>query len=191
MSSESALHPTRAAADASLPDRSEPVNKTVEELFTRCQERVSRYLVQLVRDRELAADLLQDTFHDALTDQAQLLAALNPEAWLFGIARNRGLRALRRRQRFDRALRRLGARQLSNHDDAEVIAVHDLLAQVLSPSDRSLILLRYLYDFETSELAEMTGLSASAVRQRLSRACASLRKAESSRGGSKRGKHDY
>ena len=82
-------------------------------------------------------------------------------------------------------LLRLGAREAATQDDAEVVAVHDLLARTLSPDDRALVLLRYLHDFEVSELAAMTGLTPEAVRQRLSRARARLRAAIDERGGSR------
>jgi RNA polymerase sigma factor (sigma-70 family) len=155
----------------------EALREAVEELFVACQQRISRYLVQFVRDRELAADLLQDTFHDALTARGHLTDARSKEAWLFGIARNRALRALRKRQRFDGALRRLGARRSHGHDDEEAVAVQDLLARTLNAEDRALVLLRYLHDFEIGELAEMTGLAPGTVRQRLWRARARLRAA--------------
>ena len=149
----------------------------VEQLFGACSQRIGRYLAQMVRDRELAADLLQESFHDALRSCDQLPAVRNQEAWLFGIARHRALRALRRRKRLGAALLRLRPHESSGHDEADAVAVRDLLARTLSPEDRALVLLRYLHDFEAAELAEMTGLTPEAVRQRLSRACARLRAA--------------
>jgi RNA polymerase sigma-70 factor (ECF subfamily) len=98
----------------------------------------------------------------------------NQEAWLYGIARNRALAALRRRRRFAGALGRLAGRYQAAREDEELVAVRDLLERHLSPEDRALVLLRYLHDFDANELAEMTGLTAEAVRQRLSRARARL-----------------
>jgi RNA polymerase sigma-70 factor, ECF subfamily len=153
---------TPLKSDAELKD-------AVEQLFVRIQGRVGKYLVQMVRDRALAEDLLQDSFHDALRSRAQLPQVRNREAWLYGIARNRALQALRKRRRFDRVLNRLGG-QAPSSDDAEIVAVRDLLVRTLNPEDRALVLLRYLHDFDTSELAEMTGLTPEAIWQRLSRA---------------------
>jgi RNA polymerase sigma-70 factor (ECF subfamily) len=147
-----------------------PLNHAVEELFVAYQQRIGRYLVQMVADRALAEDLLQDSFHDALRSRAQLPTVRNPEAWLFGIARNRALQALRKQRRFGGALRRLGSRLPAEGEDEEVILVRDLLARHLSAEDRALVLLRYLHDFDSNELAEMTGSTAEAIRQRLSRA---------------------
>jgi RNA polymerase sigma factor (sigma-70 family) len=146
------------------------VEVEVEELFRRVERQLARFLAQFVRDRQLAEDLLQDTFHEALRSESGLFEARNPEAWLFGIARNRALMSLRRRRRFDAALRRLYFRAAQPQEEIDVVAVRDLLERTLEPADRSLILLRYLHDFDAVELAEMTGLSADAVRQRLSRA---------------------
>jgi RNA polymerase sigma-70 factor (ECF subfamily) len=69
--------------------------RAFEELFARCERRLGRFLAQIVRDRQLAEDLLQDTFHDAFRDRFQLASVENEEAWLYGIARNRALNALR------------------------------------------------------------------------------------------------
>lgn len=123
----------------------------------------------MVRDRSLAEDLLQDSFHDALRARSQLLEAPNAEAWLFGIARNRALSALRRRRRLSVALARLPRpRERCDHVQ-EVMALWDLLERHLDPDERSLLLLRYLHGFEAAELAEIAGITPEAVRQRLSR----------------------
>ena len=51
-----------------------------EELFARCERRLGRFLAQMVRDRQLAEDLLQDTFHDAFRDRGRLATVENDEA---------------------------------------------------------------------------------------------------------------
>jgi RNA polymerase sigma-70 factor, ECF subfamily len=173
MSAEPEGHPAPLrAADVTVGKEDRSAAKAqVEELFVRCEARLGRYLAQFVRDRQLAEDLLQDTFHDALRAPERLAAATSPEAWLFGIARHRALATLRRRRRFDSALRRLTAgRRASTDEDGDLVALRDLLERTLSAEDRSLVILRYLHEFGATELAEMTGLSADAVRQRLARA---------------------
>jgi RNA polymerase sigma-70 factor (ECF subfamily) len=162
-------NPLARALSADTVARAEPP-LDVETLFRQVEPSLGRFLAQFVRDRQLAEDLLQDTFHDALRQGSGLGGATNPEAWLFGMARNRALAALRRRRRLDAALHRLTLRRGVDRDDAEVIALHDLLDRTLGAEDRSLVLLRYLHDFDATELAEMTGLASDAVRQRLTRA---------------------
>jgi RNA polymerase sigma-70 factor, ECF subfamily len=167
---------------ASLPGRAARARVTskafralLDELFREYERPLGKYLVQMVRDRELAEDLLQDVFHDALRNGGALAEADSPAAWLFGIARNKALAALRRRRRFRHVRRRLWSRAPdTSRDDHEFVAVNELLEQTLAPADRALILLRYLYGFSAVELAEMTGRTPAAVRQRLARARDSL-----------------
>jgi RNA polymerase sigma-70 factor (ECF subfamily) len=146
----------------------------VDELFRRCERRVGKYLLQMVGDRSLAEDLLQDVFHDAFRTREQLRHVRNADAWLFGIARNRALNALRRRRRLQAALTRLARRSVPSEPDHELVALRDLLERHVTPEDRSLLILRYLHGFDALELGEMTGRSAEAVRQRLARARAKL-----------------
>jgi len=143
----------------------------VEEWFSACESELGKYLVQFVRDRTLAEDLLQETFHDAYRARRALPDIRNPRAWLYGIARNHALVALRRQRRLDRAISRLVSRRgQAVATDSKAESILNLLDHALSPEDRALVLLRHLHGFNANELAEMTGRSSSAVRQRLSRA---------------------
>jgi RNA polymerase sigma-70 factor (ECF subfamily) len=146
----------------------------VEALFRAHAPELGRYLVAMVRDRALAEDLLQDTFLDALRAQQQLPEVDNERAWLYGIARHRALRALRRGRRFQRAVVRMGGSSAAEEADPELVGLLDLLERELGPELRALILLRYVHRFQAEELAEMTGVSAQAVRQRLARGRARL-----------------
>lgn len=147
----------------------------VEALFRLHAPELGRYLVAMVRDRALAEDLLQDTFCDALRAREQLGRIENERAWLYGIARHRALRALRRGRRFQRAVVRLaGSRETAEEGDETLVALLDLLERELSPEERALVLLRYVHGFQAAELAAMTGLSPEAVRQRLARGRARL-----------------
>ena len=151
-------------------DGSDWTAAAIEALFARCERPLGRFLVQMVRDRSLAEDLLQDTFHDAFRARSQLEATPNPEAWLFALARNRALTALRRRRRSVSAFVRLAQRDGHEQQDGdEIVALHDLLERTLEPEERALLLLRYLHGFDAGELAVIAGSSPEAVRQRLSR----------------------
>ena len=144
---------------------------SVEEWFSAYESELGKYLVQFVRDRALAEDLLQETFHDAYRARRALPTIRNPRAWLYGIARKHALGALRRQRRLDRAIARLVLRnEQPAAIDRRAAAILNLLEDTLAPEDRALVLLRYLHGFDANELAEMTGRSPAAVRQRLSRA---------------------
>lgn len=147
----------------------ERVNESAAELFVRTERRLGSFLAQMVRDRALAEDLLQDTFHDVLRAETELASVENVDAWLFAIARNRALAALRRRRRLLRVIARLGHRGDIAEEDEDVIALREFLERRLSPDELSLLLLRYVHGFGAGELAQMSGRTPDAVRQRLSR----------------------
>ena len=155
--------------------------RDVEQLFASCERALGKFLVQMVADRTLAEDLLQDVFHDAVRGRRQLAVADSPAAWLYGIARNHALSALRRRSRLHRALEALKLQRSSDGADSdyEIVAVRDLLERHLSAEDQALVVLRHLHGFNATELGLITGLSADAVRQRLSRARRALLEANS------------
>jgi DNA-directed RNA polymerase specialized sigma24 family protein len=75
--------------------RSQLAADEIERLFVSCERRLAKYLVQMVSDRSLAEDLLQDTFYDALKAPQQVVSAQNPTAWLYGIARHKARRPSR------------------------------------------------------------------------------------------------
>lgn len=60
----------------------------MEEFWKAYSEKVFFFLNKRVRNREVARDLMQDTFQKALTNRDQLQKADNPEAWLMSVARN-------------------------------------------------------------------------------------------------------
>jgi RNA polymerase sigma-70 factor (ECF subfamily) len=153
-------------------------DETVEELFLRHERRLGQFLAQVVRSRTLAEDLLQETFVVAVQERERLSSVENIEAWLYGIARNRALHALRTQRRARAALERLSSLlDGRSQDPGEAVAVRDFLARNLPPDDRILLVLRYFHGFGATELAEMTGRSPEAVRQQLSRACRKLARA--------------
>lgn len=153
----------------SVPPGHGSAGESAEQLFARTERVLGIYLAQMVRDRALAEDLLQDTFHDVMRARAKLASVENLDAWVFAIARNRALAALRRRRRLARVIERIRTRVDVVGEDSDVVALRDFLERRLSPDDRSLLLLRYVHGFDAIELAQMSGLSPAAVRQRLSR----------------------
>ena len=134
-----------------------------------------RFLVGMVGDLALADDLLQETFLEACRAPGRIAAAEDPQAWLFGIARNRAISALRRRRRLAAATGRLAVRRRWEPNELPEAArsALDLVAD-LSPQDRALVLLRYVHGFDSSELASITGSSPAAIRKRLERSRARL-----------------
>lgn len=149
-------------------DRRAP--SAAEELFLDHEVGVGRFLAQLCRDRDLAADVLQETFLAVVQSGLAIEEIEHRRAWLYGVARRKALHALRSWRRMTRAYRRALMPGEGLVEPASIVELRDLLERTLSPSDRSLVLLSALYGFSTGELAEMAELRPDAVRKRLSRA---------------------
>jgi RNA polymerase sigma-70 factor (ECF subfamily) len=161
------------------------------------------FLHGLLGDDEQARDLTQDTFHDAwLATQAGAAPwatthdAEERHRWLFRTAYYRAISQLRRRTVIRWAsLDRADPRGRDAADDAnaptplaglvdrsapfeqrvvEAEALRAALAR-LHPDDAACLLLRVAQGFSAAEAAEILGISANAVAQRLSRARRRLR----------------
>ena len=70
----------------------------VEELYHRYRDDVFRYLCSLCHDPALAEDLLSETFLCAIQKAGGFQGEGGEKGWLFGIARNLWLQALRKRR---------------------------------------------------------------------------------------------
>jgi RNA polymerase sigma-70 factor (ECF subfamily) len=140
---------------------------------------LGRFLAQMIPDRALAEDVLQETFCVAWRQRDRIpREGVHRRGWLYAVARNTALQALRKQRRGRRALDALASAP-SGTDPmvGEALEMRDLLARTLGPADRSLFLLRYAHQFSAAELAAMTGLRPATVRKRLERAAAALRSA--------------
>jgi RNA polymerase sigma-70 factor (ECF subfamily) len=78
-------------------------------------KRLTHFLQGMVRDPHLAQDLLQEVLHKVFTKHDLYAAGTNFRAWLFEIARNQALSALRTNKRVPRPISALSA-----HDGADL-----------------------------------------------------------------------
>ncbi len=170
-----------------------------EALVTRFQTPVRLYLANLIGDDEQARDLTQDTFWQAWNGLPRLRDPLHFRAWLFRVATNRGRSWLRHRRLIgwvsldwlsanteDRAATPKSAAvpgaalhaPESGFDErlVETEALRQALRQV--PLEyRPCLLLHLSLGFTVPEVAEQLRLTPGAVRMRLFRGLAALRKA--------------
>ena len=164
------------------------------ELIRRYERPVFSLVFRMVRDRELAEDLAQDTFIKVLQHIDRYRPEFKFSSWLFKIANNVAIDHLRRRQldtvsmdgsphavtadavqatSFDvsahdeSALDRLEARELGS-------AIEDAIAQ-LRPEYRACILLRHVEDKSYEEIAATLDLPLGTVKTYIHRARHELR----------------
>ena len=147
----------------------------LEALFAQCEQGLGSFLVQMLRNRETAQDVLQETW--IVAHKTKLHQVEHPRAWLYGVARRVALKAMRsdRRRRFYEH-QAATSEHVESHELGvlDAATVHQTLQRVLEPEDRALVVLRYLHGFSGHELAIMVGLTPEAARKRLSRCTSRL-----------------
>ncbi len=151
-------------------------------VFAAFRRRLYSYLVRMTRRRDVAEDLLQETFLRLAQHAKRLTAETQLGAWLFTVA-HRLVQSWGRAQ----AVRAQLAGDLPAHEPAgsgrsPLEAVADSQTQLalerafaaLPPAYREVALLVGIEGMQPSEVAEILGIRADAVRQRLARARAQL-----------------
>ena len=144
-------------------------------LVARYRDRLGRYAVHMLGNREDAEEALQDAF---VRGYRSLARCDDPErfgAWLYGILVNRcrttGGRAARRGQVFVRDEAALnGAPLPSAVEQTELDDVVRRALARLAPEYREAFLLKYVEDLEYEEMTRLTGVGVSALKMRVKRA---------------------
>lgn len=157
-----------------------PAEQSFVALYEQHFRGIHDFVARVVRDPDVAADVVQRTFANAWARWRRGVEVENAKAWLYAIARNAAIDELRRRRREipAQAPPEIAADRLSDPhaavEDAELAELVWSAAETLSPADYSLLHLHVREDLSTDELAESLGLSRGAVYTRLSRMRGSL-----------------
>jgi RNA polymerase sigma-70 factor (ECF subfamily) len=157
-------------------------DRFLEELFAKHHNEIYAYLIRMLRDPELAADLTQDAFVKAYRAQASLEKPENARAWLYSIAHRVALDELRRRKivRFvPWTGESRGASPSAEHLAMDVRLSGDLARALerIPERQRTALILAEIHDLTGLELAAALGVSHVAARALLTRARESLRQA--------------
>jgi RNA polymerase sigma-70 factor (ECF subfamily) len=173
---------TRQARAAALPADPIAARAFVEELFALHQREIYAYLVRMLRDPELAADLTQDAFIRAYRAHADLDDLSKARAWLYQIAHRVALDEIRRRKiiRFvPWTGESRGAAPSAERLVMDLRLSGDLERALkrIPERQRSALLLAEVHEMTGLELAAALGTSHVAARALLTRARESLRRA--------------
>jgi RNA polymerase sigma-70 factor (ECF subfamily) len=149
--------------------------------FAGYRRRVYGYLVRMTRRRDVAEDLLQETFLRLAQHARSLADDTRLGAWLFTVA-HRLVVSWARAQQVRAQLAGDLPSEPVGHDRSPLEALADSQQQLalerafaaLPPSYREIALLVGVEGMQPIEVAEILGLRADAVRQRLARARAQL-----------------
>ena len=154
----------------------------VEELFAAHHGEIYAYLIRMLRDPELAADLTQDAFVKAYRNYNVLEKPENARAWLYQIAHRVALDHIRR-QKIVRFMPWTGESHGAAPSTERLVMDAHLSGDLQSALDRiperqrAALLLAELHDLTGLELAAALGVSHVAARALLTRARESLRQA--------------
>lgn len=166
------------------------------ELIRRYERPIFALIFRMVRDRELAEDLSQETFIKALNAIDSYRPEFKFSSWIFKIANNASIDHLRRRELDTLSLDgsphaetpeamqatalQIGARQESPLDTVEAKELGGAIEVAigrLRPEYRSCILLRHVEGRAYEEIAEMLDLPLGTVKTYIHRARNELRQA--------------
>jgi RNA polymerase sigma factor (sigma-70 family) len=134
------------------------------QMYDRYADRLHDFCVGMLRDRDGAADCVQDAFCIAATRLPQLRGPDKLRPWLYSIARNEALRRLRERRR-ETPSEELPD-EMSHEPGPDTLAARselaDLIAEAaggLSDRDQAVLELAYRHGLDGPELAEALGVS--------------------------------
>jgi len=166
------------------------------ELIRRYERPLFSLLYRMVRDRELAEDLAQETFIKALNAIESYRPEFKFSSWIFKIANNAAIDHLRRREldtlsldgsphaetpeAVEATALQIGDRQESPLDAVEARELGGQIEQAIAqlrPEYRSCILLRHVEGRAYEEIAEILNLPLGTVKTYIHRARNELRQA--------------
>ena len=142
-------------------------------LYGRHRVRVFRFGLRLVRDEQVAEDLIGEVFLDVWRQAGKFEGRSAVSTWLLAITRFKALSALRRRK--DVELDDEAAHAIEDEsDDPEVTAQKKDTSQALrkcltalSPDHREIVDLVYYHERSVEEVAEIVGIPENTVKTRL------------------------
>ena len=158
--------------------------ESMEEIYRKYAQMVFKYLCSLTGDADLAEELTQETFYQAIRSIDRFDGSSKVSTWLCGIAKN-VLFTHRRKHKQIAALEDVTAPGVESAEDTALAAEEklELVRQMHSLSEpyREVMYLRAFGGLSFKEIAEITGKTENWARVTFYRAKEKLRKEENDR----------
>jgi RNA polymerase sigma factor (sigma-70 family) len=143
-------------------------------IYDRYADRLHDFCIGMVRDRDAAADCVQDVFCAAATQLPKLREPDRLRPWLYAIARNEALRCIRERRR-EQVSDELP--EAASHDAGpDTLAARNELANLIAEAagglvdrDRTVLELAYRHGLDGPELADALEVSPGTANKMVSR----------------------
>lgn len=154
--------------------------RQINDWYHQYHQDLYQYIFLLIRNRDQAKDLLQDTFLKAY----QKYDTFNQDyekAWLFRIARNTTIDFFRKKHPVSYLMDTLPAKQNHEHSPERHLALNEAEQELyhalgnLKQSYRDVIVLRKIKEFSVKESANILGWKEEKVRVTLTRATQALK----------------
>ena len=166
-------------------------NRAFDLLLSRNQSRLFSYILFVVRDRNTAEDIFQETFVKVITrlQDGKYTTSGKFSAWIMRIAHN-VIMDWYRDQRAERFVEATQDNDLSNISGSELVVgsieSHDVNSQVmcdvrnildnLPPTQREVVFMRYYQQLSFKEIADTTSVSINTALGRMRYAILNLRR---------------
>lgn len=156
--------------------------EALDALLASVQEPLYRYLLSLVGERQLAEDVLQETFIRVYRKLGWLREPALFRPWAYRIATREAFRRLKRERhwaeqvRDEEVLNTVAAPPAREEFAAVSTARLRETVAGLSPASRAVVVLYYLHEMSLEETADVLGLPVGTVKSRLAYGLETLRR---------------
>ncbi len=146
----------------------------VEQYWHAYSDKLFFFLNKRIKNREVARDLLQDTFQKALVNKDRLKTADNPEAWLMSVARNTLIDYTRKKKEITvDDLKITAANDNDDEKDCVVEGISQCLYELIEEyekEERELLLSVFTKSMSQKEVAQYLDIPYSTLKSRIQKA---------------------
>ena len=150
----------------------------MQSFYKRHASSVYHFVFRRINDADMADEVVNDTLHQAWISAAAFAGQSSPKTWLFGIAKNKTLDALRSRGRLDAKQQEVSEDEQEAFADTAPGAYAHLLAKQqgqhlsqcfddLPPEQRSCIHLSFVEGMTLAEIAQVMAIPTNTVATRI------------------------
>lgn len=164
------------------------MDSVFHEIYEKYHQDVYQFIFYMVKDRNLAEDLVQEVYIRVLKSYERFQGKSSLKTWIYSIARNVTIDYFRKeKKRRLKAITSFGKKEeLDVRDDRpipeEIVIRNDIVGQLYKCLDyctldqRTVLIARFIQDLSINETAEVLGWSESKVKTTQHRALKVLRK---------------
>lgn len=160
-------------------DKNERAKGLFNSLYDAHADAIFRFCLFKIGDRETAKDLTQDVFVKVFKHLTSGGEIENEKAFLYAVAKNIVIDFWRKKKSVNEGSLPEGfMNSVPALSNTEILAEYQIflsLLDKLSPTDREVIILRYVEDVSSKDMAELLGERENTILVRISRATEKLR----------------